>query len=91
MRRIEHLPDDSFIYYLAYSLDFQGRAVITRHFSQRLGERSNRPVLSFLDIHALGIGILGGRVTTTRASATMSVNIIREVFQGKSIDTPDEP
>jgi len=93
LSRVEHLPDDSFIYYLTYSLDFQGRAVITRHFSQRIGERSNRPVLSWLDLHALDIGILGGRVTTTRASATMSVDIIKRVLAGESIDSikPESP
>ena len=87
LRRVEHLPDDSFVYYLTYSLNFQGKAVITRDFSQLLGERSNRPVFSWLDLHALGIGILGGRVTTTRASATMSVDIVEKVFQGESIDS----
>ncbi len=85
--RVGHLPDDSFIYYLTYSLDFQGKAVITRDFGQLIGERSNRPVFSWLDLHALGIGILGGRVTTTRASATMSVDIVKRVFQGESIDS----
>ena len=85
--RIEDLPDDSFIYYLTYSLDFQGKAVITRDFSQQIAEHSNRPVFSWLDLHALGIGILGGRVTTTRASATMSVDIIKRVFEGESIDS----
>ncbi len=87
LRRVEHLPDDSFIYYLTYSLDFQGKAVITRDFSQWIGERSNRPVFSWLDLHALGIGILGGRVTTTRASATMSVDIVKRVLEGESIDS----
>jgi signal transduction histidine kinase/CheY-like chemotaxis protein len=85
--RAGHLPDDSFVYYLTYSLDYQGKAVITRDFSQWIGERSNRPVFSWLDLHALGIGILGGRVTTTRASATMSVDIVKRVFAGESIDS----
>jgi len=87
LRHIEHLPDDSFIYYLTYSLDFQGKAVITRDFTKRIAEHSNRPVFSWLDLHALGNGILGGRVTTTRASATMSVDIVKRVFQGESIDS----
>jgi signal transduction histidine kinase len=93
LRRLGDLPDDSFIYYLTYSLDFQGKPVITRDFSQLIGERSNRPVISWLDLHALGIGILGGRVTTTRASATMSVDIVKRVFQGESIDSikPNPP
>jgi len=87
LRRLEQLPDDSFVYYLTYSLDFQGKAVITRDFSKSIGQRSNRPVFSWLDLHALDIGILGGRVTTTRASATMSLDIVQRVFQGESIDT----
>ena len=93
LRRLGNLPDDSFIYYLTYSLDFQGKPVITRDFSQLIGERSNRPVFSWLDLHALGIGILGGRVTTTKASATMSVDIVKRVFQGESIDSikPNPP
>jgi len=93
LSRVGLLPDDSFVYYLTYSLDFQGKAVITRHFSQRLAERSNRPVISWLDLHALGINILGGRVTTTKASATMSVDIVGKVFQGESIDSiqPEPP
>jgi len=91
LRRIEHLPDDSFIYYLTYSLDFQGDAVITRDFSKRIAEHSNRPVFSWLDLHLLGIGILGGRVTTTRASATMSADIVKRVFQGESIDSIISP
>ncbi len=93
LNRLEQLPDDSFVYYLTYSLDFQGKAVITRDFSKRIGERSNRPVFSWLDLHALNVGILGGRVTTTRASATMSLDIVKRVFQGESIDTikPDLP
>jgi PAS domain S-box-containing protein len=93
LNRLEQLPDDSFVYYLTYSLDFQGKAVITRDFSKSIGERSNRPVFSWLDLHALDIGILGGRVTTTRASATMSLDIVKRVFQGESIDTikPDLP
>ena len=93
LRRVEHLPDDSFVYYLTYSQDFQGRAVITRDFSRRIGERSSRPVFSYLDLHVLGTGILGGRVTTTRASATMSVDIVKRVFQGESINSiePNPP
>jgi PAS domain S-box-containing protein len=93
LRRIEHLPDDSFVYYLTYSLDFQGKAVITRDFSKRIAEHSNRPVLSWLDLHSLGIEILGGRVTTTRASATMSADIVKRVFQGESINSmkPEPP
>jgi PAS domain S-box-containing protein len=93
LNRLEQLPDDSFVYYLTYSLDFQGKAVITRDFSKSIGERSNRPVFSWLDLHALGIEILGGRVTTTRASATMSLDIVKRVFQGESIDSikPDLP
>jgi len=87
LRRIDHLPDDSFIYYLTYSLDFQGKAVITRDFSKRIAEHSNRPVFSWLDLHALGIGILGGRVTTTRSSATMSADIVKRIFEGESIDS----
>ena len=91
--RLEQLPDDSFVYYLTYSLDFQGKAVITRDFSKSMGERSNRPVLSWLDLHALDIGILGGRVTTTRASATMSLDIVKKVFAGEPIDSikPEPP
>jgi signal transduction histidine kinase len=93
LNRLEHLPDDSFVYYLTYSLDFQGKAVITRDFSKSIGKRSNRPVFSWLDLHALDIGILGGRVTTTRASATMSLDIVKRVFQGESVDTikPEPP
>ncbi len=93
LERIERLPDDSFVYYLVYSLDFQGNAVITLDFIQRFAERSNRPVISWLDLHALDIDILGGRVTTTKASATMSVDIIKRVFQGESIDSikPEPP
>jgi len=93
LERLGHLPDNSFVYYLTYSLDFQGKAVITRDFSQRIGERANRPVVSWLDLHALNIDILGGRVTTTRASATMSLDIAKRVFQGESIDsiTPEPP
>jgi len=93
LNRLERLPDNSFVYYLTYSLDFQGKAVITRDFSKSIGERSNRPVLSWLDLHALNIGILGGRVTTTRASATMSLDIVKRVFDGESIDSikPDPP
>ena len=87
LRRVEHLLDDSFVYYLTYSQDFQGKAVITRDFSRRIGERSNRPVFSYLDLHVLGTGILGGRVTTTRASATMSVDIVKRVFEGESINS----
>jgi signal transduction histidine kinase/DNA-binding NarL/FixJ family response regulator len=89
LNRLGRLPDDSFVYYLTYSLDFDGKAVITRDFSQRIGERSNRPVLSWLDLHALNIDILGGRVTTTRASATMSLDVVRRVFQGEPIDSID--
>lgn len=93
LERAEHLPDDSFIYYLTYSLDFDGKTVITRDFSKLLGERANRPVFSWLDLHALDIGILGGRVTTTKASATMSVDIMKRVLEGESIDSirPEPP
>jgi signal transduction histidine kinase/DNA-binding NarL/FixJ family response regulator len=93
LERAESLPEDSFIYYLTYSLDFNGKSVITRDFSKLIGERANRPVLSWLDLHALDIGILGGRVTTTKASATMSVDILKRVFEGESIDSiqPESP
>ena len=93
LSRLEQLPDDSFVYYLTYSLDFHGTSVITRDFSKRIGKKSNRPVFSWLDLHALGIGILGGRVTTTRASATMSVDIVKRVFEGETIDSikPEPP
>jgi len=93
LNRLEQLPDDSFVYYLTYSLDFLGKAVITRDFSKSIGGRSNRPVFSWLDLHVLDIGILGGRVTTTRASATMSLDIVKRVFEGKAIDSikPEPP
>jgi len=93
LARVGQLPDDSFIYCLTYSLDSDGVTVITRDFSKSLGERANRPVLSWLDLHAFDIAIMGGRVTTTKASATMSVDIMMRVFDGEPIDSiqPEPP
>lgn len=93
LTRIGRLPADSFIYYLTYSLDFNGKTIITRDFSKMIGERANRPVLSWLDLHTLDIPIMGGRVTTTRASATMSIDIMKRVLAGESINSiqPEDP
>ena len=82
LSRVANLPRDSFVYYLSYSQDEQGNIYIARDVCRRVGERANRPVLTFFDIFALKTGILGGRTTTTRSVVANCTEIIKRVFQG---------
>ncbi len=64
LSRVKNLPPDSIVYYVNYTQDDQGKAVISRDLCTQLGKLTNRPVFTFLDLFALETGILGGRVTT---------------------------
>ena len=87
LRSVENLPPHSFVYYLSYTADLHGRMIVSVDLCRLVGKRSNRPVLTYFDLFALNTGILGGRVTTTRASVTSSVDIVKRIFQGETIDS----
>ncbi len=90
MVRVANLPPNSFVYYLPYTFDPHGRTVIGLDMVRRLGERTNRPVFTYLDLFALNTGIFGGRVTTTRSRAASAVDITKKVFQGEQIESINE-
>lgn len=87
LSRVGNLPPRSFVYSLAYTSDTKGRPVVNQDFCKWLGEKSNRPVFTFLDQLALDTGVLGGRVTSTRALTSIATGIIKRVFQGEAIDS----
>ncbi|MES9857048.1 MAG: ATP-binding protein [Sedimenticola sp.] len=87
MVRVANLPPNSFVYYLPYTFDPFGKTVIGLDMVRQIGKRSNRPVLTYLDLFALNTGILGGRVTTTQSRAASSADIIKRVFQGEAIES----
>ena len=68
-------------------MDSQGKTIITRDLHEIVGKKSNRPVFTFLDLTALNTGILGGRVTSTKAIASLSVDVVKRFFQGSAIDS----
>jgi len=87
LARVKNLPPHALVYYLSYTLDSHGETIVARDFSKLLGQNANRPVFTYFDLFALNIHILGGRTTTTRASAVSSVNIVEQLVQGQQIES----
>ena len=85
LAKVRALPPRSLVYYLSYSLDSGGKTVVARDFSTLLGRKANRPVMSYFDLFSLNTHILGGRTTTTKASAFAAVEVIEQLVQGKSV------
>jgi PAS domain S-box-containing protein len=90
LNRSANLPEDSFIFMLPYSRDPDGHPVTTADFARKIGENANRPVFTFLDLFALNTGILGGKVSTTKALAEQTSHYIKEALLGNTqeIATP---
>lgn len=86
IEKVKNLPPDSLVYYLSYSLDSNGKTIVARDFAAMLGKNANRPVLSYFDLFTLNTNILGGRTTTTKASAFAAVSVIEQLAEGKSTD-----
>jgi hypothetical protein len=91
MARVKELPPHSLVYYLSYTLDSNGKTVVARDFSTLLGQNANRPVMTYFDLFALNTHILGGRTTTTKASAVATVEVIEQLVQGESIASISPP
>lgn len=91
MARVKELPPHAIVYYLSYSLDSNGKAIVARDFSTLLGQNANRPVMSYFDLFALNTHILGGRTTTTKASAFAVVQVIEQLSEGRSITSISPP
>lgn len=84
---IKKLPENSLVYYLAYTQDLDGHAVMAKDFSVEIAKNSNRPVFSFLDLLTEETGIFGGLVASLRSKAIKSVEIITLVFNGEDMET----
>jgi len=89
--RVKELPPQSLVYYLSYSLDSNGKTIVARDFAILLGQNANRPVMTYFDLFALNTNILGGRTTTTKASAVEAVEVIEQLVQGESIGSISPP
>jgi signal transduction histidine kinase len=81
---IKNLPANSLVYYLAYTQDLKGNAIMAKDFSFDLAENCNRPVFCFSDILSEETGVLGGLVVSTRSKAIKSVEIINKILNGQS-------
>ena len=91
LARVRELPPDSLVYYLSYSLDSKGKTVVARDFATLLGQTANRPVMTYFDLFALNTHILGGRTTTTKASAVAAVEVIEQLAGWRSVATVSPP
>ncbi|MCB2182112.1 MAG: hypothetical protein KQH63_08820 [Desulfobulbaceae bacterium] len=87
LARVANLPRHSFVYYLSYTADPHGKTVISVDFCKLVGEKSNRPVFTFLDLFTLNNKILGGRVTTTRATVSAAADVVKKILQETPIES----
>jgi signal transduction histidine kinase len=84
---IKKLPENSLVYYLAYTQDLDGHAVMAKEFSIDIAQNCNRPVFSFLDLLTEETGVFGGLVASLRSKAIKSVEVITQVFKGENMET----
>jgi PAS domain S-box-containing protein len=84
---IRNLPENSFVYFLLYTRDLNGEAVMARDFCSELAVNSNRPVFTFQDLFTGETGIFGGMVTSLKSKAEKTVEIIEQVFNGQNIES----
>jgi signal transduction histidine kinase/ActR/RegA family two-component response regulator len=84
---IRNLPENSFIYFLLYTRDMNGEAVMAQDFCSELAKNSNRPVFTFQDLFTGETGIFGGMVTSLKSKAAKSVEVIAQVFNGQNIES----
>jgi PAS domain S-box-containing protein len=84
---IKNLPDNSIVYYLSYTQDLTGKAIMARDFSFELAKHCNRPVFTFLDLLSEETGIFGGMVISLKSDAQKTVDVIKQVFNGVDIES----
>jgi len=89
LKRVENLPDYSLVYYLPYTMDDRGRPCYAIDIAIKIGERTNKPVFSFVDQLVINSGILGGRITSVKSIADWVSKVVWQVFKGKSITSID--
>lgn len=83
---VRNLPENSFVYYLPYTQDLNGDAVMAKDFVFNLANNCNRPVFSFLDLLTKDTGIFGGMVMSLKLEAEKTIEIIGQVLNGKDIE-----
>jgi PAS domain S-box-containing protein len=84
--RIKNLPENSLVYFLSYTQDLDGRAIIARDFICDIDKCCNRPVFSFMDLITAGTGIFGGMVESLKSKAKKTVDVINQVLIGENIE-----
>jgi signal transduction histidine kinase len=84
---IKNLPENSLLYFLTFTKDFGGEAIMAKDFAEDIGKICNRPVFSFLDLVTEGTGIFGGMVVSLKSKAKMTVEVIDQVLNGKNIES----
>ncbi|WP_372754355.1 PAS domain-containing sensor histidine kinase [Labilibaculum sp.] len=87
LNRVQNLPENSIVYYLAYTQDIDGSTYMAKDFSVDLAKNSNRPVFSYLDLITEGTGIFGGMVLSLQSTAEKTVNIVGQLLRGNSLQT----
>lgn len=86
LKRINNLSENSLIYLLAYTQEYNGSNIIARDFISQVAEHANRPVFTFIDLLAEGTGVFGGLVSSIGVDAEKSVDVISKVFNGQNIE-----
>ncbi|MBI9069669.1 MAG: PAS domain S-box protein [Salinivirgaceae bacterium] len=84
---VKYLPNNSFVYYLSYTQDLNGKAYMAKDFSFDLAEHCNRPVFCYLDLLTENTGILGGMVVSLKSIAIKTAEFIEQNLEGTIIDS----
>lgn len=92
---VKNLPDNSFVYFLSYSQEINGKPYISKQFSRDLANNCNRPVFSYLDLFTEHTKILGEIIVSQKSTVLKTIEIIEKVFNETNINNiplvlPDE-
>lgn len=93
LKKVESLPDNSFVFYLAYTMRPNGKAYMAQQFSYELAEHCNRPAFSYSDLLTENTGLLGGEVVSFKSLAYWSANTLDSLALGHSVTSlnPKQP
>jgi len=90
VRRVSELPPDSAIYYATVRIDAQGAPQEEDRVLARFQELGRAPIFTYID-NALGRGIVGGPMFSTREIARQSAAVAARILGGESPGTIKTP
>ncbi len=82
--RISKLPEHTAILFLTFDRDINNKKYLSVDFFPELSDRANAPVFGFYDT-LLGMGIIGGSLTSAEFYAEETAEISKRVLRGEKL------